>query len=186
MKKLLKPYCIVFYFLMFLVFFLAGLSFASVIDAGKNQGLAGGAIVLGWGVLFGGIAFIVAVFTGFRIRPKILVKLNWVLLIVLLIAYGIAHFRYDSIKDGEKPLQEIPAKPTSPVDNTTAMITDEIPGNISDNPKQQIRTSMGLGFFIPDFYKRQVLHFYGDLNPDKPVDKGWSKWKEKGKLLILH
>jgi hypothetical protein len=145
---------------MLLVFFLMGIAYAGFIDAGKNQGLAGGAIVLGWGVVFGGVAFIIAVFTGFRIRPKLLVKLNWILLILLLVGYGIAHFKYsDRIKDGNNP-QEVPppGKPTAPADETLAILTNE---RIKAVPlaSQETGNSMGLGFFIPDFYGKSVLYF---------------------------
>ena len=62
MKKLLHPSCIVMYLLALPVFFLFGLLLAGYLGAGKGQGLAAGAIVLGYGVLAAGIAIIVAFF----------------------------------------------------------------------------------------------------------------------------
>ncbi len=60
MKKIVKPASLLFSVLSLLMFFIIGMYFAGLIEAGKNQGLAGGAIVLGWGVIFAGIAFVLS------------------------------------------------------------------------------------------------------------------------------
>ena len=62
MKNFFKPARLAFYLLMLVGFFFLGLYFAALIDAGKGQGLAGGAIVLGYGILFGGVAFLASFF----------------------------------------------------------------------------------------------------------------------------
>lgn len=94
MKKNFKPACLLFNILCLLVFFIIGLYFAGWIEAGKNQGLAGGAIVLGWGVLFAGIAFAASFFLTYRLMHKTIVAANWILLALLLIGYGITHYRF--------------------------------------------------------------------------------------------
>lgn len=170
MKEFFKPASIAFYFLTLLVFFLLGLFYAGLIDAGKNQGLAGGAIVLGWGVLFGGIAFLIALFVGFRIRHKLLVKLNWTLLATLLITYGFAHYRFKSKQKEKNEQEEIQTKPTSPTSDVMALLyTSEV----NEGKKEVFRndkTPMGLGFFIPNFHNNQTLYFYGNINMEKSVD----------------
>lgn len=103
MKKLLKPANIAFYFLMFLVFAMLGLFYAGFIDAGKNQGLAGGAIVLGYGLLFGGLAFIASFFIAYRLEVKKTVRINWVLLVTLLITWG---FKYYQLQQRDQLQQE--------------------------------------------------------------------------------
>ena len=62
MKKLFKPASLLLYFLTILSFFLAGFLYAALTGAGKGQGLAGGAIVLGYGVLSAGVAFVISIF----------------------------------------------------------------------------------------------------------------------------
>jgi hypothetical protein len=75
-KKLFTPANIAFYVLMGIAFFIAGIFYANMIEAGKDQMLAGGAIVLGWGVLFGGIAFIASIFIAYYTSAQIIKRLN--------------------------------------------------------------------------------------------------------------
>lgn len=116
MKKLFKPASLLFNLLSLLVFFIIGMYFAGWIEAGKDQGLAGGAIVLGWGLLFGVIAFIASFFATYHIAHKKLIVGNWVLFIALLFGYGITHYRFkkrDKLQqERNKPYhKETPAKP---------------------------------------------------------------------------
>ncbi|SMO49556.1 hypothetical protein SAMN06265379_1028 [Saccharicrinis carchari] len=119
MKKLLKPASIAFYLLMFVLFFIVGVYVPILIGAGKNQMLAGGAIILGWGVMFAGIAFIASFFIVYYVPHKIIVKLNWLFLILLAISYGITHLRY--LQRNKKRQQEQretgqpQKKPTQPI-----------------------------------------------------------------------
>ncbi|MBD3630594.1 hypothetical protein [Cyclobacterium sp.] len=94
MKKLFKPASLLFSLLSLVVFFLIGMLYAGWIDAGKGQGLAGGAIVLGWGLIFALIAFIASFFLTYRLIHKKIIVLNWVLFALLLATYGITHYRY--------------------------------------------------------------------------------------------
>ncbi|MDN3689593.1 hypothetical protein [Cyclobacterium jeungdonense] len=123
MKKLLKPASLLFNVLCLLVFFLAGTFFAGWIEAGKNQGLAGGAIVFGWGILFAGIAFIVSLILTYHLIHRKIVIGNWVLLTCLLMGYGITHYRFvqrdklqkeEAIPDLEKPIS--PQETTKPIE----------------------------------------------------------------------
>lgn len=131
MKKLLKPANIAFYILMLLVFFVLGLFFAAFIEAGKNQGLAGGAIVLGYGVLFGGIGFIGSFFLAYLLKVSIIKKLNWLLLIVLLGTWGYKYNEFtqrDKLQEEEskkfKPAPTTPTPMAEPVKEPTAMLID--------------------------------------------------------------
>ncbi|MDT0607426.1 DUF6077 domain-containing protein [Croceitalea rosinachiae] len=92
MKKLLKPACLLFNVLMFITFFFVGISYAGIIEAGKGQMLAGGAIVLGYGVIFAIVAFIASFFMTYRLRHQFIVMSNIVLTLVLLTF--IVYFRY--------------------------------------------------------------------------------------------
>ncbi|MCT8340993.1 hypothetical protein MG296_13090 [Flavobacteriaceae bacterium TK19130] len=174
MKKLIKPASVAFYILMALVFFIIGLYFAGYIGAGRNQGLAGGAIVLGYGVLFGGLAFIGSFFIAYHVAHKWIVRCNWILLVMLAIGYGITHYRFLQNKKEKAPVETNPPVKTTtePVSflSTTAsrsrlLKTSTKRGNLSTVSSSAI----GLGFFKPNFYEYPTLYFYGNINWEKGV-----------------
>lgn len=153
MKKIFKPASLLFSFLAVLVLFIVGIYFAGLIDAGRNQGLAGGAIVLGWGVLFAGAALFISFFATYKLAHKKVVLGNWILLLLLLISYGITHYRYNQrqkLKEEiDKPFKEKPTLPTTPAEPTAMLslveISDE--GDIPSNSKEN---ASGMGFFTPE------------------------------------
>lgn len=179
MKKLLKPSNIAFYFLMFFVFFFVGIYMAGIVGAGKNQMLAGGAIVLGWGVMFAVIAFLASFFIALNTPHKTIVRLNWILLILLVVAYGITHFRYlERQKDKEKEeLNTIERKKTRTTiskDAPIAMLTSQSAAkenSISSNNvvAQNSAPPFGIGFFKPNYFDHPTLYFYGDVNLEKGI-----------------
>lgn len=115
MKKGLKPASIVFYILMFDVFFFIGIYTAGFVGAGKNQMLAGGAIIVGWGVLFAVIAFIASLFIVHYLQHKNIVRLNWILLIMLLILFSIMHYQYIKKQKYYDKIEQTPIEPTKPI-----------------------------------------------------------------------
>ncbi len=122
MKKLLKPANIGFYILMLLVCFVFGLYFAEAINAGKNQGLAAGAIVLGYGVLIGGIGFIASFFVAYLVNIKVIIKINYLLLLLILIgcSYKYYQFKQHFTQQKEKSEKFNPA-PMIPTEQTEAL-----------------------------------------------------------------
>lgn len=164
MKNFFKPARIAFYILMLLTFFIIGLYFASWIGAGKNQGLAGGAIVLGYGILFGGIAFITSFFIAYQIKHKLIIRMNWVLLLLLVTAYGITHYQYLerlNKQEEQRDFKDVP--PTETKTEPTALLDlNETIGIINSEEKE-----MGIGFFIPNFHEHRTLYFYGGVNLEK-------------------
>jgi len=177
MKKLLKPASIAFYFLFAIVFFFFGMYLAKITGAAKGQGLAGGAIVFGWGVMFGGIAFIASFFIVRYVLHKWVVRLNWLLLIIVATTYGMFHYNYlERQKEKEKTEQEFDPPPTTPVPTTNtqqtkpmAMLskTEIIPESTITQPTKQ--EAMGMGFFSPNYYEKPVLYFYGNMTPGKSL-----------------
>lgn len=171
MKKLLKPANIAFYFLMLLLFFVLGLYFASFIEAGKNQGLAGGAIVLGWGVLFGVIAFLASFFIANFTSVKTIIKINWLLLILLVATWSYKYYQF-KIRDKEqeeksKQFHPPPTSPTEAVQTVSlAMLSPYDKSGASENFSSENK-NMGIGFFIPNFYEKRTLYFYGGVNLEK-------------------
>ena len=116
MKTIFKPARIAFYVLMLLCFFVLGLYVASWMDAGKGQGLAGGAIVLGYGVLFAVIAFVASFFIA-HVIPHTIIKIsNWVLFALLLLISGLKYAEYqerDKLQDERNaPYQKENTTPT--------------------------------------------------------------------------
>ncbi len=163
MKKLLKPANIAFYFLMLLVFFAIGLYVAGLLGAGKNQGLAGGAIVLGYGVVFGIIAFISSFFIAYQIKHKLIIRFNWILLLLLVLAYGITHYRYLERQNKQKQQQDFKEMPTTETKTEpTAMRYQNLKEKKSFEEKD-----IGIGFFTPNFQKNKTLYFYGSVNLEK-------------------
>jgi len=94
MKKLFKPASLLFNLLTLLTFFFVGISFAKLIEAGKGQMLAAGATVLGYGVLFATITFIISFFMTYRLKHKLIVKLNIVFAILLIAFIGYFAYQY--------------------------------------------------------------------------------------------
>jgi len=193
MKKLLKPASFAFYFLMLLVFFIVGIYVAKLIGAGKNQMLAGGAIVLGWGVMFAGGALLVSFFIVRYVSHKIIVRLNWILLVAIGILYGITHYQYlQREKQKEEDAKKENFDPTpNVVTEPTALLVKKIAAEKDTYEKPLIQDKeMGMGFFSPNHYENPTLYFYGNPNLEKsivehmPVDSITFKRNQYGQFEI--
>ncbi len=122
MKNFFKPARIGFYILMLLAFLVLGLFYADFVDAGKGQGLAGGAIVIGYGVMFGGIAFVASFFIAHFLEISKIKIFNWMLLIFLAATWTYKYYEFkkrDAIQEERnKPYQNqntIPTETSEPV-----------------------------------------------------------------------
>lgn len=82
-RKMLKPYSFLLYFLSLLVFFFVGVSYAGWIEAGKNQGLAAGAIVLGYGFVGGLLGICASLFAAYHLQRAHIFRLNIILALSL-------------------------------------------------------------------------------------------------------
>lgn len=182
MKKLLKPASLIFIFLTPVVFFVMGIYLAKIFNAGENQGLASGAIVVGWGVTVAGIAFILSVFTAYHVIHKVIVRLNFLLLFIAIILYGITHYFFiQRLKEKENSSIKLPsANPISPISESIYALTNiqshfhrqsNVLVNTFLTKKISREDKMGVGFFKPDFFNESSLSFYGNINRDKPVSE---------------
>ncbi|MEZ4847277.1 MAG: hypothetical protein R3B93_01315 [Bacteroidia bacterium] len=125
-KQMIKPYSLLLYLLAFLFFFFVGLSYAGLIEAGKGQMLAGGAIVLGYGVMGAFIGFCISLVVAYKVDRKWIIRLNAMMAVGLVAFWAFYAIRYQERK-GERDAQnnevkmEAPRKlsPTEPVDNDT-------------------------------------------------------------------
>ena len=93
MKKIFKPANLAFIVLIPVVFFVIGIYLAGLFNAGRGQGLAAGAIVLGWGFITGLIAFILSFIMVKIGTHKQIVRLNIILLFAAIILFGISYVR---------------------------------------------------------------------------------------------
>ena len=174
MRRLLKPYNLLLYLLAILAFFFFGLIYASLIDAGKDQGLAAGAIVLGYGVMGAFFAFIVSLFAASRLSRAMVIRLNQVLAlaIVLCLAYIIWNYNVNVKPKRDQQKKEVPTKPvpTTPVGQISTAGFLSIP-MAEESPGQGTQGILGLGIFSPRLFDVEALHLYNNLNYEKTIDE---------------
>ena len=168
MKKLFTPKSLLLYVLTILVFLIGGSIVAALTGAGKNQGLAGGAIVLFYGVISAFIALIISLFIAYKANDKTIVAINKTLGVICLIIVSYIVYKQITVDDKkENPVKEVkPHKPTAPA----AILFKTISYEEYELPQQNSESPMGMGFFKPNFYEHPVLYFYGNLNLEKPVN----------------
>jgi len=132
--------------------FVSGLS-----GAAEGQGLAAGAIVVGYGLMAGLAGVVVALLLLRSLSAKAVVRLNLIGFLLLVGLMGTLTYRYlnrdDADADSTRPANP---KPTAPA--LTPIGFD-----------QSVSADMGMGFFTPDFYQGGTLYFYGKPTPGKSI-----------------
>lgn len=98
MKKFIKPAYLLFYVLALVSFFVWGLLYADWIGAGENQGLAGGAIILGYGVISAFLGLAISFFVAYRLKHRFIIKINIVLLVLLLTSISLVFYNAERVK----------------------------------------------------------------------------------------
>lgn len=88
MKKILKPASLLLAFLMLIGFFIFGILVAKITGAAEGQGLAGGAIVLFYGLVSGGIALVVGLVLAYLLDIKYIKMINWILTVFILLVFA--------------------------------------------------------------------------------------------------
>jgi len=160
MKKHFKLSHILFYLFSAAIFFILGLIFAGISGAGKDQGLAGGAIVLGYGVMTGFIAFLLSIFVARFFKEAQIVLSNKIFAGVFVILFLMLTYRYYTQHSNlEEPTN------TQNIKLATMTVTAEAPINMPDLDKPP----MGLGMAKPNFFDNKVLYFYGNPNLEKTI-----------------
>tara|TARA_R110002073_G_scaffold139232_2_gene289386 strand:+ start:171782 stop:172765 length:984 start_codon:yes stop_codon:yes gene_type:complete len=186
-KKLIKPYSLLLYLLAFIACFFIGIAYAGLVEAGKGQMLAGGAIVLGYGVIGAVVGFCLALVLASKAERKLILKINGLLAVIVLISFMYFALKYQKRqhdKEQQKIEQPKPQKTTTPAEGPSkpqqlAMFTDTGIGTQTD-------TDMGLGMFTPNFYENKTLYFYGNITAGKsaqehmPIDSITFKQREYG------
>ncbi len=169
-----KPTSLLLYLLAIIVFFFLGAFFAGITDAGEGQGLAGGAIVVWYGLNFAFFAFLLSLIIAYRASQKFIVRLNKILSIVFLFVLVIFAYMFVSKKNSKAETQIIERETESKTDDATE------------------DSRIGLGFFIPKFSNTAVFYFYGNLNLSKtvsdhpPIDSIVFSRSEQGNVQIAY
>jgi len=162
---MLKPYSFLLYLLALVTFFFVGISFAGIVGAAKNQGLAGGAILLGYGMLSALIGLIISIFISYKSPKPLIIRLNVVLTICSIGFYAYYHLKYienQKIKDQGEQKTEQPKQQTIPVGLPVSLVSEY------DKPVQPIENK-GLGMFSPNVSEITILYFYNYQLPEKSV-----------------
>lgn len=169
MKKLIKPINLLLYFQSTLVFFFVGAAYAGLTNAAKGQGLAGGAIVVGYGFMFALTAFIASILGAYYLKDRTIVITNRIMAILLIISIGILTYRFMAREKTENLEKEYPHH-NQP--STNAEMGSNVIYASLFHPTQKVKSSpLGLGFFKPSFYKDTVLYFYGNPNWEKSLQE---------------
>jgi hypothetical protein len=184
MRRLFKPYNLALYFLSIIAFFFVGVSFCGWVEAAKDQGLAGGAIVLGYGLMGSFLGLIAAVATAYLAERTIVIRLNIGLLLVIaaFFAYYTWNYQTDVKPKREQSEKEVPkkrrlkTKTISPDADSIRTLEQSVKVLNSKNEKADILNQnidqgepIGLGMFAPNVFDNKVLYFYGNLNLKKSI-----------------
>lgn len=147
--------------------FLGGIFISGLLGAGKNQGLAGGAIVVGYGVISSIIGFISSFIIASVVNIKTIIKANWILLISISITVGYTYYKF-SIRDKvqKEENEKYKPTPTAPIQKKMSLVTfSAYEGPISIQKNESL--TLGIGFFKPNFYEYPTLYFFGGVNLEK-------------------
>lgn len=128
----LKPYSFLMYFLAIIAFFFLGVVYAGIIDAGKGQMLAGGAIVFGYGVIGAFIGLFASLLTAFKAQRHIIIKINGLLALII-----VTSFIYFTLKYQKRQRVKLDSAPSNREQPT-------IPKKTAPSPNSQIAGPMAM------------------------------------------
>ncbi len=158
MKRYFKLSNLLFYLLVTLLFFFLGMVFAGITGAGKGQGLAGGAIVFGYGVISAVLAFIASIFMAQSLGLLLVIRLNKIFLIIVAVMLALLTYRYQTQHTAITKLF---------YQNVEILIPIAQAATLQTNQASSYKPPMGLGMAVPDFYNNKEIFFYGNPNLEK-------------------
>lgn len=165
---------------MILASFLIGVLLVGITGAAKNQGLAGGAIVLGYGIIGAGIGLILSLILVSKLDGKIIVRANWVLVVALIGAFFYLQHNYTKRQElkqqerGKEKEMRQRTKPASP--SQLNFFSMPVMASTFSDSDDVSSTDIPLGYFTPNHFEYKTIYFYKDINPEKgltehlPVD----------------
>lgn len=160
MKIFFRPSNILFYFLSSVMFFFLGMIFAGITNAGKDQGLAAGAIVFGYGVIAGFVTFLSSIVAARILKEQYIVLINKIFAVVIILLLTFFVYRFLTHKAAADESQGV--KLEKKIDLTFASVFQLMPSGEKEIP-------FGLGMSKPRFYENNAVYFYGDPNLEKSV-----------------
>jgi hypothetical protein len=107
MNKSAKPASLLLYLLAFIDFFLAGGFYVQLTGEADGQGLAAGATVFEYAILFAVAAFIASFFLVRYANRRSIILVNWVLLLLFIIELGIITYQVKNKEEKHPPTNEI-------------------------------------------------------------------------------
>ena len=160
--RMLKWSSLLFYLFPFVLFFFIGCSVAGMSGVADNQGLAAGAIVIGYGILAGVFSLVPALFVASKTNSKQLIRINFIFAFSIICLVIIFQYRSTNQKNKspEKIEKSTTQMPPSLFINSLSTVLPEM------NPAKE---KMGLGMFTPDMFNNDVFYFYGNLNLQKSI-----------------
>ncbi|MDO5979542.1 hypothetical protein [Flavivirga spongiicola] len=103
---MVKLYSFLLYFLAIIAFFFLGIVYAGIIEAGKGQMLAGGAIVLGYGLIGALIGLCLSLVLAYKSKRQIILKTNGLLALIIIASFAYFTIKYQK-RQQEKEQQKI-------------------------------------------------------------------------------
>ena len=104
---MLKPASLLLYLQTLVLFFVIGATFAAISGKAQGQGLAGGAIIISYGILLAVVAFLVSLFVAWNATVKTIIRLNKLLFAFVLFFALTIFYRYCDFHDNENTSKEI-------------------------------------------------------------------------------
>ncbi len=171
MNKLFKPVSLLMYLLVVLVFFIAGMTIAGISGVAEGAGLAGGAIVLFYGLIAAILAFILALFVAHKTQIETIIKINKIFGILFFLAACLFVYRVITLNKNKIPVNEYPKEITAPVatDKEISMVSYKELKRVEKLVlmNQNSKLKMGIGLFKPNYFEYPTLYFFGGVNLEK-------------------
>lgn len=136
-------------------------AFIGATTLSQGSGLAGPAIVLGYGLVGGICGLLLSAFIVGKLNRKFLMRLIIILALLNLIPIGWMAYRFLSETNQTRPEEPVKRTPTE-IKGSVLSVFSGINSKTFDAPVP------GLGMAKPDFYNKSVLYFYSP-NLEKPV-----------------
>jgi hypothetical protein len=138
--------------------FLGGAAISSALGAAEDQGLAGPAIVLGYGLMSAMVGLFIGMLTSLKTNGRQLVKINWFLFVALMAFISILIlFRWNKNNSKGTGYNQNGYTQHTTTFASLAELRENYEGGID------------LGFFAPNLYESPTLFLYNDPNFDKTI-----------------
>jgi hypothetical protein len=139
-------------------------AFTTSLIISKEEGLAGSASILLYGLLGLIISLIIAISIMKKIDRKLLIKIVILLFLLNLVPVGWIIYKIAQSNSTNQQEENIIRKPTQISGSLISLILDI-------NNKKNETIDAGLGMAAPDFYNNKIFYFYSTPNFEKAVNE---------------